>query len=997
MASNIRVVLEVDNKKYIADVKAAEKATDNFATAAGRSSGKLNSSLDVLGKQFTRIRTAIAGIAVGALGRNLIQLADEIQDLSNSTGLATGRIIELRDAIGQAGGTPTDAATALTKFSQAVDAAAEGSISAQNKFINLGISLDKLRMLSDEELFMTTLKELSEMEAGAKRTALMVEYFGKSFRTVDPSALYDELKRTRGEGDQYAASVKSAAELNDKLEKSFSKLRMALLQGFAPAIQGFSDLVDRIVNSREEIDKLITTVKIAGTIIAGLFAVGGALIFIRYIGVIGRGIGAAFTLLQKWGPAIATAGGQAGKLGSAISGVFRVSGPLLTALRGIVVVLATIVTGTIAASQVFDDFGGIAVNATARVVEALALLSAEMLNLPTDALAAFLNLLPGVEIKNAVGLGTPFKIAAENARAAREEVENLQKSMRARQNFAQQDPRRLDRPGGSQVPEIANATVETGPARDVDTTARSNAIKQIQQIGEELQKNLQKRREQIAIDRQVIGLSEDEAEALKTANEVRQQVADTLDSLKQKRATLSKEEQYLIPIINQQIAALEQRTEVEVSSIVAAIRGKQEKAAQERIEIQNLKQLVDLENLRASVLGYSLTEQEKFNQALKSNEFKNKTQSEIDQLRQQAVERDKLTGSLTAEKIARETASNLLELETQLLGTQFNAVQKLEQLKLANPDAFARKTQDEILALENQAKKIDEVTANFKSMAFARDLINQGQDYVQNIQDEMKIQLAVGEAARRRIQIEIDGRNELKNKIREINQSYGDEANLSESLRQQRAKEIADATAGIQRLQEVKAQAVAADQAQRDSFAFGWESAFAKYASDAQSAAGEATTYFETFSKGFEDAFVKFVQTGKLSFKDLANSIIADFARIQAKKALVGLFGGSGGSGGGGLLGSLGSFFGGFFADGGNPPMGKMSIVGERGPEAFIPRNAGTIVPLEGIGGGNQTSVTYNINAVDAASFKQMLAQDPKFLHAVVEKGRRGLPQGATR
>ncbi len=66
---------------------------------------------------------------------------------------------------------------------------------------------------------------------------------------------------------------------------------------------------------------------------------------------------------------------------------------------------------------------------------------------------------------------------------------------------------------------------------------------------------------------------------------------------------------------------------------------------------------------------------------------------------------------------------------------------------------------------------------------------------------------------------------------------------------------------------------------------------------------------------------------------------------------------GSGGSGGlmGGLVGGLmgggggagviGSILGGFFADGGRPPMGKVSVVGERGPELFVPDSAGTIVP----------------------------------------------------
>jgi len=35
--------------------------------------------------------------------------------------------------------------------------------------------------------------------------------------------------------------------------------------------------------------------------------------------------------------------------------------------------------------------------------------------------------------------------------------------------------------------------------------------------------------------------------------------------------------------------------------------------------------------------------------------------------------------------------------------------------------------------------------------------------------------------------------------------------------------------------------------------------------------------------------------------------------------------------------------------------------------------------------------VTYNINAVDAASFKAMIAADPSFIHAVAQQGGRGL------
>lgn len=47
----------------------------------------------------------------------------------------------------------------------------------------------------------------------------------------------------------------------------------------------------------------------------------------------------------------------------------------------------------------------------------------------------------------------------------------------------------------------------------------------------------------------------------------------------------------------------------------------------------------------------------------------------------------------------------------------------------------------------------------------------------------------------------------------------------------------------------------------------------------------------------------------------------------------------------GGLLG-----FGGFFANGGDPPPGKWSIVGERGPEIIMPKSQTTVVPMTGGG-----------------------------------------------
>jgi len=49
------------------------------------------------------------------------------------------------------------------------------------------------------------------------------------------------------------------------------------------------------------------------------------------------------------------------------------------------------------------------------------------------------------------------------------------------------------------------------------------------------------------------------------------------------------------------------------------------------------------------------------------------------------------------------------------------------------------------------------------------------------------------------------------------------------------------------------------------------------------------------------------------------------------------------------------------FANGGRPPVGRASIVGERGPELFVPDRAGTIIPNNQLDGG--TNIVVNVDA----------------------------------
>ena len=58
--------------------------------------------------------------------------------------------------------------------------------------------------------------------------------------------------------------------------------------------------------------------------------------------------------------------------------------------------------------------------------------------------------------------------------------------------------------------------------------------------------------------------------------------------------------------------------------------------------------------------------------------------------------------------------------------------------------------------------------------------------------------------------------------------------------------------------------------------------------------------------------------------------------------------------------GLLGSIFSGFLANGGPAQAGRAYMVGERGPEMFVPRTSGTVIPNGGFGGAN---VTVNVDA----------------------------------
>jgi lambda family phage tail tape measure protein len=154
-----------------------------------------------------------------------------------------------------------------------------------------------------------------------------------------------------------------------------------------------------------------------------------------------------------------------------------------------------------------------------------------------------------------------------------------------------------------------------------------------------------------------------------------------------------------------------------------------------------------------------------------------------------------------------------------------------------------------------------------------------------------------------------------------------------------------------------------------------------------QESARRTQQVFDSVFGNLSSAIDNFVKTGKLSMKDLARSIIQDLIAIQMKAMVLRFLGSafaniSAAGTYGTIPGSqqtnmLAAQDAGFLprANGGPVSANGSYLVGERGPELFMPSGSGTIIPNNQMGNmGGQTNVTNNyINAIDVKSFEDRL------------------------
>jgi hypothetical protein len=118
----------------------------------------------------------------------------------------------------------------------------------------------------------------------------------------------------------------------------------------------------------------------------------------------------------------------------------------------------------------------------------------------------------------------------------------------------------------------------------------------------------------------------------------------------------------------------------------------------------------------------------------------------------------------------------------------------------------------------------------------------------------------------------------------------------------------------------------------------------------------------QILSSALGNAFSSWTHGADVNVKQMVANMLAEFAKLSLMRSVLNPLFGGGGTGGGGIFGAgLDSVFSGFRADGGSVDASRAYIVGERGPELFVPGASGAIVPNGG--GGNQISLSLHIDA----------------------------------
>lgn len=177
---------------------------------------------------------AIAAVGAGAiaLGGMFVKAAlsvsdygSTVNDMSQRLGISAKGYQQWNYILGQSGGNIESLQIGMKTLSEAV-------VSGSGAFKKIGLDMKDVKKMSQEELFNATINQLAGMEAGAERTSLANDLFGKSAIGLMPilNEGADGIEKMKKQAEDYGLIMSdSAVAASDAFGDSVSLMKQTLL------------------------------------------------------------------------------------------------------------------------------------------------------------------------------------------------------------------------------------------------------------------------------------------------------------------------------------------------------------------------------------------------------------------------------------------------------------------------------------------------------------------------------------------------------------------------------------------------------------------------------------------------------------------------------------------------------------------------------------------------------------------------------------------------
>lgn len=259
--------LAAETSEFQGDLGRAAFMADRAAARMINSFAKVGSGI------VAGLGAGVVTAAVYQMTKSVIDGADQLQDMSDRTGIAVDELSALAYAAKVSGSDIESLETSLGLLSKKAVDAATGNKALEVLFKSLGVEVKDAngKMIESKDIFAQLGRAFNELQDPATRTAVALELMGRGGAKLIPAAMnLAALKKEAVDtgaimSGQFAADANKFNDNLDKMGMLSKRAAGAMLEDVVPALNKF---LERIVEAKKGTDSFLTALSDAASLTA---------------------------------------------------------------------------------------------------------------------------------------------------------------------------------------------------------------------------------------------------------------------------------------------------------------------------------------------------------------------------------------------------------------------------------------------------------------------------------------------------------------------------------------------------------------------------------------------------------------------------------------------------------------------------------------------------------------------------------------------------------